>query len=216
MNRMWPQLKQQLGKLAGVSSAKMGDILILTSIAGWFASSAAQIIGIAINKEYTHEQKKFMIAQEASDAVTNILLYFGVTKSLTALSEHMVKTGKLAPRSIVDFLRKNKLINQRGNFGFDVTKAAGFEEAGLRGAYNGFKCFTDAASATIGGIISSNIITPIVRNKIASYKQNKYKERMRQLNLEAKPASRGKSVYTPVTGTQRHTFDDYRNRVLSI
>lgn len=216
MNNIWPQIKQQLGKLAGASSAKMGDILILTSIAGWAASSAAQIIGIAINKNYTHEQKKFMIAQEASDAATNILLYFGVTKSLTALTEHMVKTGKLAPRSIADFMRANKHISQRGAFGFDVTKAAGFEEAGLRGAYNGFKCFTDAASATIGGIISSNIITPIVRNKVASYKQNKYKEKMRQLNLEARPLNNGKTVYTPVTGTQRHTFDDYRSRVLNI
>ncbi len=213
MSNMWPLIKKQLGKLAGASSAKMGDIIILTSIAGWLASSAAQIIGIALNKEYSHEQKKFMIAQESADALTNIVLYFGVTKSLTALSSHMVKTGKLAPRSIADFLRRSNFSHLRGTFGFDVTKAPGFEEAGLRGAYNGFKCFTDAAAATIGGIISSNIITPIVRNKIASYRQNKYKEKQQLLTVN-NPVNNAPAK-TPYN-MPRHTFDAYRNRVLSL
>ena len=207
MKPMLPLLKHQLGKLAGASSSKMGDILILTSIAGWFASSAAQIFGIAVNKNYTHDQKKFMITQEATDALTNIVLYFGVTKSLTALTSHMVKTGKLAPKSIVQFMRDNKLLPFRGQFGFDITKATGFEQAGLRGAYNGFKCFAEAAAATIGGVISSNIITPVVRNSYASYRQNKYKEKF------------STPIYGYQNGTfkpQRHTFEDYRNRVLSI
>lgn len=211
MSNMWPLIKKQLGKLAGASSAKMGDIIILTSIAGWLASSAAQIIGIALNKDYSHEQKKFMITQESADALTNIALYFGVTKSLTALSSHMVKTGKLAPRSIADFLNRTGLNSRRGTYGFDVTKAPGFTQAGLRGIYDGFKCFTDATAATIGGIISSNILTPIVRNNIASYRQNQYKERMKMLNNPA-----GNNIPNKSYTTERHTFNDYRNRVLNI
>ena len=211
-------LKPQLGKLAGASLVKMGDIIILTSIAGWFASSAAQVIGIALNKNYTREQKKFMIAQEVADCVTNIGLYFAVTKSLTSLTSHMVKTGKLAPKSIAEFLRTNNLVGRRGRFGFDVTQAAGFSEAGLTSAYNTFKGFTDAAAATVGGIISSNILTPIVRNYFASKRQNKYKAKMQMTENPVSPVANSASkAPNPVyQNYQRHTFNDFRRHAMRV
>ena len=211
-------LKPRLGKLAGASLVKMGDIIILTSIAGWFASSAAQVIGIALNKNYTREQKKFMIAQETFDCITNIGLYFGVTKSLTSLTAHMVKTGKLAPKSIAEFMRTNNLLGQRGKFGFDVTQAAGFSAAGLTSTYNSFKGFTDAAAATVGGIISSNILTPIVRNYFASKRQNQYKAKMQMAENPVSPVMTSASkMPNPVyQNYQRHTFGDFASRAMRV
>ena len=209
--------KRTLGRLAGASTTKMGDIIIFTSVAGWMASSAAQVYGIATNKNYTHEQKKYMITQEVWDAITNIGLYFGITKSMTWITSQMVKSAKLAPKSIIDFMRRTGIAQNRGVFGFDITQARGFEQAGLRSTYNAFKCFADASAATIGGVISSNIITPVVRNQVAAYRQNKYKARnMANMNNVEQP-QQPTAPKTPVnTYPQRTSFDAYKARVLSV
>lgn len=209
--------KRTLGRLAGASTTKMGDIIIFTSVAGWMASSAAQVYGIATNKNYTHEQKKYMITQEVWDAITNIGLYFGITKSMTWITSQMVKSAKLAPKSIIDFMRRTGIAQNRGVFGFDITQARGFEQAGLRSTYNAFKCFADASAATIGGVISSNIITPVIRNQIAAYRQNKYKARnMANMNNVEQP-QQPTAPKTPVnTYPQRTSFDAYKSRVLSV
>ncbi len=210
-------LKRQLGQIAGASVVNMGNIIIFTSIAGWFASSAAQIIGIALNKNYTKDQKKFMITQEAADCITNIGLYVAATKPLTALASHMVKTGKLAPKSIAEFLRTTNYASQRGKFGFDVTQVPRFNAVGLGPVYNSFKGFTDAATATVGGIISSNILTPIVRNYIASHRQNKYKAKMQQMEANTPNIQVVTPVQTPDYSTYRRpTFDTFRNHSMRV
>lgn len=206
--------KRSLGRLAAISTTKMDNIIIFTSIAGWAASAAAQIFGIASNKNYSHEQKKYMINQELFDAGTNIMLYLGITKPLTFLASQMVKTAKLAPKSIIDFMRRTNIVKNRGKYGFDITQAKGFDAAGLRGKYNAFKCFAGATAATIGGVISSNIITPIVRNKIAAYRQNKYIERRDLYNAQLNKTNNNTLIQRPLYTTPRHSFDDYRARIM--
>ena len=197
--------KKQLDKIAKASVDKMGDIIILTSVAGWLASSAAQLFGIAINKDYSTKEKKFMLSQEGADALINIVSYFLVTKSCTKLSSHLVKTGKLAPKSIVQLLEKNNLASRRGQYNFDVTAVDGFKK--VRNDYNGLKCFADSTAALIGGVISSNVITPIARNAYASRRQNTYIEK----NKKHKENTTTNQIYP-----KRHTFDDFRTTVLSI
>ena len=212
-------IKHSLGRLAGASTTKMGDIIIFTTVAGWMASSAAQVYGIATNKNYTHEQKKYMINQEVWDAITNIGLYFGITKSLTWITSQMVKSAKLAPKSIVDFMRRTGIAQNRGVFGFDVTQARGFEQAGLRGTYDAFKCFADATAATIGGVISSNIITPVVRNHIAAHRQNQYKSRnMANMNTvqPSETSVKPQNKLTLNTYPRSSTFETFRARSMSV
>ena len=210
-------LKRQLSKLAISSTPRMGDIIIFTTIAGWIASSAAQIYGIAVNKKYSREQKKYMINQEAFDALTNIGLYFGITKSLTLLSSTLVKTAKIAPKTVIKFLEQTGTMPNRGRLGFDVTQVSGFSTtANVRNAYNGFKCFADASAATVGGIISSNIITPIVRNHIAAYRQNKFKAQNKMAALNEQGCAKNSASPKPAISTTPHSFNDYRNHVLGI
>ena len=212
-------VKRQLSKLAGATVSKMGDIIIFTTVAGWMASSAAQIYGIAKNKNYSREQKKYMINQEMFDALTNIGLYFGITKSLTLLSSTLVKTAKLAPKSVINFMNKNGLMAQRGQLGFDITQVNAFQaNDSVRNTYSAFKCFADATAATIGGIISSNIVTPVVRNRIAAYRQNKFKEHYaaKTQMAEMKPVVQSTPEKRTVINTPAHTFEGYRRHVLSI
>lgn len=206
-------LKNSLGSIATMSSTQMGNIMIFTSIAGWLASSAAQIFGISRNKNYTHDQKKYMIKQEIFDASTNIGLYFLITKSLTSMSTNMVQTAKLAPKSIVEFMRRRGVIGNRGMKGFDVTQVKGFDEEGMRGTYNAFKCFADAAAATTGGIISSNIITPVVRNCFASCRHTTTNNGGQTPDPVA--PNNPQPTQNPVVYPPRHTFDDFRTRVFT-
>lgn len=194
--------QKQLDRIAKASATNMGDVLIFTSVAGWLASSAAQIVGIGLNKNYTKEQKKFMLPQECADALINIGSFFIVTKSLKSLSSKLVSTGKFAPKKIVDFIEANGLSNKRGDFDFDISKLKMSKE--LKQTYNGFKCFSDSTAAVIGGVLSSNIITPILRNNYASHRQQTYL------------AKNQKTDKPQVISTPRHSFNDFRTTVLNI
>lgn len=194
--------QRQLDRIAKASTTNMGDVLIFTSVAGWIASSAAQIVGIGLNKNYTKEQKKFMLPQECADAFINIGSFFIVTKSLKSLSSKLVSSGKLAPKKIVEFLESKQLSHKRGDFDFDISQLKMPKD--IKSTYNGFKCFADSTAAVIGGVLSSNIITPILRNNYASHRQNTYLAKNKK---DEKPI---------VISTPRHTFNDFRKTVLSI
>ena len=213
------KLKKQLDNIARASADNMGDVLIFTSVAGWLASSAAQIIGIAVNDKYTKDQKKFMLPQEMADAAINIGSFLLFTTSLKALSSKLVSTGKLAPKKVVEFLKARGLEKQRGKFNFDVTLAEGFNE--VRQSYTGFKNFSDSAAAVIGGIISSNIVTPILRNEYASYKHNKYLKTKKQefptyLNTNTTSFTENKPENTQKTPLKTTTFDVFRHNPVQI
>ena len=203
-------IKRSLSRLALTSNNQIKNIIVFGSVAGWMASSAAQIYGIATNKNYNKKQKKYMIKQEIFDAGTNIALYLSVTKSFSALSSYMVKTGKLAPKSIVEFMRRNGVMANRGKDGFDVTQVKDFDKEGLKGLYNSFKCFADTTATIIGGVVSSNIITPIVRNRFAARRQNNYDDNMGSIDTAKKQTTQKPAINTP-----RHTFDDFRSRTMN-
>lgn len=213
-------LKRQLDKIAHASADNMGDLLIFTSVAGWIASSAAQIIGIAVNDKYTKEQKRFMLPQEMADAAINIGSFLLFTTSLKALSSKLVSTGKLAPKKVVEFLSNKGMLSQRGKFKFDVTMVDGFNE--IRSSYNGFKNFSDSTAAVVGGIISSNIVTPILRNEYASYKHNKYLAKTKNFGLstpeqnEIQNTEITKSDKPIPTYKPTSTFDVFRHNSMRI
>lgn len=197
-----------------MSVSKMGNLLIFTSIGGWVSSSAAQIFGIATNKKYSNSQKRYMISQEAADACVNIGSYLMFTQPLVLLSSKLLSTGKIAPKEIVDLMKATKTLAKRGQWDFDVTKLAGFGGK-VKNTYDMFKGFTGSVAALAGGIISSNIITPILRNKIASRKQKKY---LTQINnntttiqnpVTINPVT--KPTYTRPIDNKFRTFDTFRH-----
>lgn len=207
---------KRLNKLAtAVANGKMGDLLIVTSAIGWLASSLAQIAGIAFNKTYSKEQKKYMITQELADALTNIGLYCSITKSCTWLSSKLVSSGKLTTKGISEFLDKHGKAGRLGDFSFDVPSTIKeFDSDGkIKGKYDSLKNAADSVAALVGGVISSNIITPFVRNEIASYRQNNYKNK--QL-IKSKKLDCSKNQLTQPVITTRHTFEDFRRTSLSI
>lgn len=151
-------------------------MLIVTGIAGWALSSAAQICGILFNPKIPNEQKGYLLPQEFADAAVNIGAFFAITQLAKGVTSKLFKTGKFAPKSVKEFIKlnENKIGKQIGNLKFDLGKVLQKESPSL---YNDFKIahdFATTAATIAGGVISTNVVTPIVRNKMATNMQKKY------------------------------------------
>ena len=170
------------------------SMLIWTGVLGWFFSSAAQIVAIAANDKIPKEQKKFLIPQEIGDGAVNVLSFLIVTSAIKNLASKLVSTGKLATPAIREYLRKYK-VNPKttvGNVMFDISKMPNFDL--IKDDYTKFKNGVDVVGMTIGSILSCNIITPIIRNKIASNRQRKALEELEQEKRQGVQAPKGYSM----------------------
>ena len=135
-----------LGQKIIAKSAKDNALfLFATAAIGWFLASAAQVSGIALNTKIDKNDKKFLIPQEIGDGAANIGLYALVTTPLIWLSEKLVDNGTVSFKNIEKNTPK-------------------FEQ--LKGGIKVLASF-------VGAVVSCNIITPIIRNKLASMAQRK-------------------------------------------
>ena len=153
-------------------SDNVGGMLIHTSIIGWIASSTAQVIGIANNKKYSKEQKSFMIPQEIADAAINIGSFFLITSSVKRLASKMISTGKLTPKDVYEKIHQYGDTKNVGKYNFDLTKVHYYKE--IEDKYKSFRNFAESSAAVVGGVISSNLVTPVIRNNFASSNFSKY------------------------------------------
>ena len=153
-------------------------MLIWTGVAGWSLSSAAQIGALVFNPKLSPDQKSFLIPQECFDAFVNIASFFLVTQSAKTLTKNLYKTGKFAPSKVRNFLEKNKDLykDKVGKLDFDLDSVLQKQpDKNLYQTYNTYKSFGTTVATVGAGILSSNIITPIIRNKMASNAQKEYK-----------------------------------------
>lgn len=153
-------------------SKDIGNMLIGTTIAGWVASSTAQVIGISRNKEYSKKQKQFMVRQEMADAAINIGSFFLITTPIKLFASKLVSSGKIIPNIVKTIATKNGDLNNLGKLKFNLSKQS-YLGSEARKAYNSFNNFMGTSAAVIGGVISSNLVTPVLRNRYASNRQNK-------------------------------------------
>ena len=119
--------------------------LFLSAASGWFLASAAQTFGIIANKKIDKEDKKFLIPQEIGDGAANIGLYALITAPLMRATEKLIDNGTIAFKNI-----------KKDTPEFDRLKGGARVIASIAGA-----------------IVSSNILTPIVRNKLGNIAQRK-------------------------------------------
>jgi hypothetical protein len=153
-------------------------MLIWTGVAGWTLSSLAQVGAVLFNPKISTEQKSFLVPQELADAAVNIGAFFLVTQATKRTVAKLFSTGKFAPKSVRTFLEKNKDVyaNKVGKLNFDLDevlkskKNAGFPAE----EYYACKNFGTTIATVGAGVLSSNIITPIVRNRMAAKMQKDY------------------------------------------
>ncbi|MBR1754791.1 hypothetical protein IJ732_08150 [bacterium] len=202
----------------GKMSHGLGSMLIVTSAMGWALASAAQICGIAKNDKYSKEEKNFLVKQEIADASLNILSFCAITTTFKNLSRGLIDSGKIVTPKISNFCKKqgfdltqpktsiSKLVNEKlENTISNIQKA---KETGLgdikalRKDRNSLRAFrnrtlmplesgAEVVGTLTGGILASNVITPICRNKIAAASVKK------QQQPQQKPY---KNTYIPCVG----------------
>lgn len=152
-------------------------MLIVTGTLGWVLSSLAQGIAVLANQKISNESKSFLLPQELMDAAVNIGGFFIFTMLTKKCIGKMAKTGKIAPQSVRDFLNshseyKNKV--GKLDFNLDDVLANKPELAKLNEAYESHKNFVTTMGTIGASVLSCNIITPVIRNFMASNVQKTY------------------------------------------
>ena len=190
LNKIAKSSAEKVYKIFGNSS---GGMLLITSVLGLTFSAVAQIMGICFNKKYTTSQKAFMIPQEIGELIVSAMAIFIITKPSQKLASKLVKTGKILPKELVEYMKMNKLSEMRGktdfNFGEEVNKIisqikksnnyiktnAAEKEAMLKvhnDALDSYNITADAVSAiatTAASALTVGCVAPILRNRFASY-----------------------------------------------
>ena len=150
-------------------------MLVVTGTIGWGLSSLAQIGAIIFNPKINKEQKSFLVPQAFWDAAINIGAFFLITQSTKKIVSKMASTGKIAPTKVRKFLNKNKVYGDKvGKLDLDLDEVLKNEPKFPKDSYYSYKNYATTLGTVGASILSSNIVTPILRNAAASDVQKKY------------------------------------------
>lgn len=168
-------LQKALSWVAKNFSDDPSKMLIWTGVAGWTISSLAQILAILFNSKISNKEKSFLVPQEMADAAVNIASFFLITNVAKMAAAKLFKTGKIAPKTVREFLNKNKALygDKVGKLDFNLDKVLQ-EGTDAYKSYNVYKSIGTTAATIGGGILAANIVTPLARNAMASKMQKNY------------------------------------------
>lgn len=88
----------------GTYAQKPGDALVHLGAVGWILSSAAQLSMLATNKKIDSDKKKFLMAHEATDGLTNVGLFYTICAAIKALADKGVEHGVVCEKKTADFI----------------------------------------------------------------------------------------------------------------
>lgn len=155
-----------------------GEFLLISGMIGWAASCVNQTVAILINDKIPKKQKYFLIPQEITDGIVNVLLFAIFTRSFTRIGERLAETGRmLTPKLKNTLVNEFKLGDKLGKSDFNIKNIAQMQDSSLGYKENfssEFKQFHTGVGfifSAIGSVISCDFVTPFVRNKIASNRQ---------------------------------------------
>ncbi|MCM1003312.1 MAG: hypothetical protein NC408_03105 [Candidatus Gastranaerophilales bacterium] len=151
-------------------------MLIWTGVAGWTLSSLAQVGAVLFNNKISNEKKSFLVPQEMADAAVNIGSFFLITQAAKKMTAKLFSTGKFAPKTVRTYLEKNKDLYAKkiGKLDFDLDEVLKKNNDFPKDEYYACKNFGTTLATVGAGIVSSNIVTPIIRNNMASKMQQNY------------------------------------------
>ncbi len=163
-------------------------VLTIVGAAGWLIAMFAQMNGIKNNKALSEDKKKVLLKQEKADGLANTGLFIVLTKGMSEIMTKQVEKFKIIPKQIKDdAIKAVKLIDP--NYCGDlkdvfpipkkITKQTQIqktlinEQETLIENIRKFKSGIGVIASVIGSVAATNIIAPLVRNKMSqSAKQN--------------------------------------------
>jgi len=198
-------------------SKDASKMLVFTGVAGWALSSAAQIFALMVNPKISKDKKSFLIPQEMADAVVNIGAFFLFTRVAQRMVGKLFSTGKIAPKEVRAYLEKHKDLfkDKVGKVDFDLDEVLKTCKDNFpKKEYYSTKNFGTAIATVGAGVISSSVITPLLRNHAASKIQKNY----RFVNSAIKPVDTTETESQQQKPTfkasyQQHTFSSGNMRI---
>lgn len=151
-------------------------MIICTTVIGWTLSGIAQTLAILFNPKYTDEEKSFLAPQELTDAAIGIGSYFLITLLTKKTVSNLFSNGKFAPKSVREFLNKNsKLYGDKvGKIDFKLDDILKNNKSFPTNDYYNTKNFGINLATITAGVIASNVVTPLIRNSMASKMHKNY------------------------------------------
>lgn len=169
ISNLWSGVKNYIYKHYGQESGKM---LVHAGLITWATACLSQVVAVVVNDKIPKEQKKFLIPQELADGALNILAFYLITNSAKNIAGKLVSTGKWSTKAVRDFVAKNPLPDnlKMGDMSLNLGKVFK-ENEGFHKTYDNFKGGMDMLSTVTGAVISSNLITPFIRNEWGAKRQ---------------------------------------------
>lgn len=173
-----------------------GNMILLTSIIGVALSSIAQTGAVLLNKNYSTSQKAFMAPQELAEGCMTIFSMLLITRPIQGLAKKYVSSGKILTTDMKKYLEKHSLLEKRGNADFNLPQSVNnivekikisdefvkasenkrnkllFEHTEVLNSYDRTLDATSAIATTAGGILSTAIVSPLIKNLVASKYQS--------------------------------------------
>lgn len=204
-----------------------GKMLLHLGAIGWVVSSIAQICAIVINKKINKDDKKFLIPQEAFDGLINAGFYYIITDTCLTISNKLVESGKFLNqklhKNILENIFKTKEntadIKQLSNLVKNekatltkimrnqLSKAPTESLEKLLGAFTKFKNAAGIGASILASIVSCNLVTPIIRNKIAAEIQKKALDKNK--TIPKKPYPNTVLCMTQISPKQKELYKDF-------
>lgn len=181
-----------------------GKLLVHMGALSWVFGAFAQVGAVICDKNIDKKKKKFLLPQEAADAGANVILFYTVCDVIKRASDKLVESGKLLTQEAADAIRALKPGARTWQEIFSATELKGnltelLQDGSKLSLFSGqtlTQAQKDAVNkaleavekhknnmgiiAAIGAsILACNVITPYVRNFVASKWQKK------QLHKEA-------------------------------
>ena len=169
-------LQKGLEKIYQNFKKNTATMLVITGTIGWGLSSLAQVGAVLFNPRIKKEQKGFLVPQALLDAAVNIGCFLATTQSAKKIISKLASTGKIAPTSVRAFLNKNKDLygDKVGKLSLDLDEVIKQNPKFPKESYYTYKNYVTTMGTIGASILSSNIVTPIIRNSMASDMQKKY------------------------------------------
>ncbi len=174
-----------LNKFCQQGVADRANFLKNIAVIGWVLSSLAQTCAIIFNDKIPSKEKRFLIPQEILDGIVNCTLFWFISSKATNLGKKLILNKKILPASIAPLMKNfkpvgGKISQLKEAFMAHVLKfgtRANVKEAEY--AIEGMGVLT----GIVGAILSNNVCTPLIRNKLAGIYQKRELQKIHDANL---------------------------------
>lgn len=168
-------LQKILNSLYNNFKKDTSKVLIITGVLGWGLSALAQMGAVVFNPKLSKDQKSFLFPQELSDGLVNTCSFLLITLAVKKFISKLASTGKIAPQSVRDFINKKPELKEKvGKLDLDLDKVLKSNSEFPTNSYYTYKNYITTVGTIGASIVATNVVTPILRNKMANKAHNKF------------------------------------------